>query len=48
MHLILHHLKKDIRVLYDSLKIGKLQILFSQEQWVKEIVLDYSVRPSLR
>jgi hypothetical protein len=25
--------KKDIRVLYDSLKIGKLQVLFAQGQW---------------
>jgi len=37
--------KKDIRVLYEDLKIGKLQILFLQGKWVKEIVLDYSVRP---
>lgn len=37
--------KKDIRVLYNDLKIGKLQILFLQGKWVKEIVLDYSVRP---
>jgi hypothetical protein len=37
--------KKDIRVLYDNLKIGKLQILFAQGRWVKEIVLDYSDRP---
>ena len=37
--------KKDIRVLYNDLKIGKLQIVFTQGKWVKEIVLDYSVRP---
>ena len=37
--------KKDIRVLYDDLNVGKLQILFLQGKWVKEIVLDYSVRP---
>jgi len=37
--------KKDIRVLYEDLKLGKLQILFLQGKWVKEIVLDYSVRP---
>ena len=37
--------KKDVRVLYNDLKVGKLQILFLQGKWVKEIVLDYSVRP---
>jgi hypothetical protein len=37
--------KKDVRVLYNDLKIGKLQIVFAQGKWVKEIVLDYSVRP---
>jgi hypothetical protein len=37
--------KKDIRVLYNDLKIGKLQIVFAQGKWVKEILLDYSVRP---
>lgn len=35
--------KKDTRVLYNDLKIGKLQILFAQGKWVKEILLDYSV-----
>jgi hypothetical protein len=37
--------KKDVRVLYNDLKIGKLQIVFAQGKWVKEILLDYSVRP---
>lgn len=37
--------KKDIRVLYNDLKIGKLQIVFGNGKWVKEIVLDYSTRP---
>lgn len=37
--------KKDVRVLYNDLKIGKLQIVFADGKWVKEIVLDYSVRP---
>ncbi|HEV7683035.1 MAG TPA: hypothetical protein VGO68_12980 [Pyrinomonadaceae bacterium] len=37
--------KKDVRVLYNDLKLGKLQILFADGKWVKEIVLDYSVRP---
>jgi hypothetical protein len=37
--------KKDIRVLYDDLKVGKLQIVFADGKWVKEIVLDYSTRP---
>lgn len=37
--------KKDVRVLYNDLKVGKLQIVFAQGKWVKEIVLDYSVRP---
>ena len=37
--------KKDIRVLYDNLKVGKLQIVFAQGRWVKEIALDYSVPP---
>ncbi|PYS88865.1 MAG: hypothetical protein DMF64_19205 [Acidobacteria bacterium] len=38
--------KKDIRVLYNDLKIGKLQIVFANGQWVKEIVLDYAQRPT--
>jgi hypothetical protein len=37
--------KKDIRVLYDNLKVGRLQIVFAQGRWVKEIALDYSVPP---
>lgn len=37
--------KKDVRVLYNDLKIGKLQIVFANGKWVKEIVLDYSTRP---
>jgi hypothetical protein len=37
--------KKDTRVLYNDLKIGKLQIVFAGGKWVKEIVLDYSTRP---
>jgi hypothetical protein len=37
--------KKDVRVLYNNLKLGKLQILFAGGKWVKEIVLDYSTRP---
>jgi len=37
--------KKDIRVLYNDLKIGKLQIVFGNGKWVKEIVLDYATRP---
>lgn len=37
--------KKDIRVLYNDLKRGKLQIVFGNGKWVKEIVLDYSTRP---
>ena len=37
--------KKDARVLYNDLKVGKLQIVFAKGKWVKEIVLDYSTRP---
>ena len=37
--------KKDVRVLYNDLRVGKLQIVFAQGKWVKEIVLDYSQRP---
>jgi hypothetical protein len=36
--------KKDIRVLYNDLKLGKLQIVFANGKWVKEIVLDYATR----
>jgi hypothetical protein len=37
--------KKDIRVLYNDLKVGKLQIVFASGKWVKEIILDYATRP---
>ncbi|HEX8180523.1 MAG TPA: hypothetical protein VF525_13330 [Pyrinomonadaceae bacterium] len=37
--------KKDIRVLYNDLKVGKLQIVFADGQWVKEIVLEYAEPP---
>jgi len=37
--------KQDIRVLYNDLKVGKLQIVFTEGKWVSEIVLDYSHRP---
>lgn len=37
--------KKDIRVLFNDLKIGKLQIVFADGKWVREIVLDYADRP---
>jgi hypothetical protein len=37
--------KKDIRVLYNDLHVGKLQIVFANGKWVKEIILDYSSRP---
>ncbi|MEP6636377.1 MAG: hypothetical protein ABJB97_06595 [Acidobacteriota bacterium] len=37
--------KKDIRVLYNDLKTGKLQIAFANGKWVKEIILDYATRP---
>lgn len=37
--------KKDIRVLYNDLKVGKLQIVFANGKWVKEIILDYATRP---
>jgi hypothetical protein len=36
--------KKDIRVLYNDLKLGKLQIVFGDGKWVKEVVLDYASR----
>jgi hypothetical protein len=36
---------KDIRVLYNDLKVGKLQIVFADGKWVKEIVLEYAARP---
>jgi hypothetical protein len=37
--------KKDVRVLYNDLKVGKLQIAFANGKWVREVVLDYSTRP---
>lgn len=37
--------KKDIRVLYNDLKVGRLQIVFANGKWVKEIILDYATRP---
>ena len=37
--------KKDVRVLYNDLKAGKLQVVFANGKWVKEIALDYAVRP---
>lgn len=37
--------KKDVRVLYNDLKVGRLQIAFAEGKWVKEIVLDYAARP---
>jgi hypothetical protein len=33
---------KDVRVLYKDLKVGKLEIVFAQGQWVKEILLIYA------
>src|SRR2546423_3082606 len=38
--------KKDVRVLYNDLKVGKLQIVFADGQWVKEITLEYAQRPT--
>lgn len=37
--------KADIRILYNDLKIGKLQIVFAGGKWVKEISLDYATPP---
>jgi len=34
--------KKDVRVLYKSLKVGSLEIVFANGQWVKEILLIYA------
>ena len=34
--------KKDVRVLYKDLKVGSLQIVFANGQWVKEILLIYA------
>ena len=34
--------EKDVRVLYKGLKIGRLEIVFAQGQWVKEISLAYA------
>lgn len=36
---------KDIRVVYNDLKVGKLQIVFAGGKWVKEIVLEYATKP---
>ena len=36
---------KDVRVVYNNLKVGKLQIMFAQGKWVKEINLEYAERP---
>jgi hypothetical protein len=33
---------KDVRVLYKDLKVGNLQIVFANGQWVKEIFLAYA------
>jgi hypothetical protein len=33
---------KDVRVLYKDLKVGSLQIVFANGQWVKEILLIYA------
>lgn len=33
---------KDVRVLYKDLKVGSLQIVFANGQWVKEIFLVYA------
>jgi len=37
--------KKDVRVLYNNLKVGKLQIVFAGGKWVREITLDYAKPP---
>jgi hypothetical protein len=34
--------KKDVRVLYKDLKVGELQLVFANGQWVKEILLIYA------
>lgn len=34
--------KKDVRVIYKSLKAGNLEIVFAEGQWVKEILLAYA------
>lgn len=34
--------KKDVRVLYKDLKAGRLEIVFANGQWVKEILLVYA------
>lgn len=33
---------KDVRVLYKDLKVGRLEIVFANGQWVKEILLVYA------
>lgn len=37
----------DIRVLYKSLPLGDLQIVFDQGKYVREIILTYANRPSI-
>jgi len=37
---------KDIRVVYNDLKVGKLQIVFADGKWVKEVTLEYAQRPT--
>ena len=39
--------KKDIRVLYNELPKGTLQIVFADGKYVKEITLGYKLRPSI-
>jgi hypothetical protein len=34
--------KKDVRVLYKDLKVGHLELVFANGQWVKEILLVYA------
>jgi len=34
--------KKDVRVLYKGLKVGELELVFANGQWVKEILLVYA------
>lgn len=37
--------KKDVRVLYAGLAVGDLQIAFAEGKFVREIVLDYALKP---
>lgn len=39
--------KKDIRVVYNELPAGELQIVFAEGKWVKEAVLKYKSRPNV-